>query len=279
MNQAQQPQQHRDWPGWLLATLQNLRHRWPHAWPGLPVVAQACVGQLWKPKHAFSPSAQAMLQVMHAMAAHMEDIAHSAHDEPQYHNRLHTADALVSLTLLMMALQSEGHAVPDEWAAALLLAVTSHDVLHPGGANAFVQELEAQSVRELQRLASQSPIPPVWLERVSQLILHTDPALVPANHDKVASQTFVMNLDWAVVLTNEADILASATAVLGPGLGQQLALEWKVKQHPLHSSVGSEAGRLHFLSSLRFSSPASQLLQIPASVQSQIATLQARLAH
>lgn len=258
----------------FLATLQNLRSTWPHSWPGLPVVLEACMHRLWS-GHAptmASPAGQ-LLQAAQAMARHMEDLAQQTADEPQYHNRLHTADALTAVCLLMQALQDKGHALGDEWIAAIVLAVTSHDALHPGGANGFLQEFEQRSAMEMRRVSQKWLVDPLWLDRVSEMILRTDPSLVAGNHDKVNGLAFDMNLDWACVLINEADILASATAQHGNQLGQALAAEWAVKKHPLSSVVGTAQGRLQFLAMLRFSTPASAAFQMQAHVAAQIAQL------
>ena len=264
-----------DWTQLYLATLQNLRRTWPHSWPGLPVVLEACMHRLWSghaPKVA-SPAGQ-LLQAAQAMARHMEDLAQQTDDEPKYHNRLHTADALTAVCLLMQALQDKGHVLCDEWIAAILLAVTSHDVLHPGGANGFLQEFEQRSAWEMRRVSQKWLVEHLWLDRVSEMILRTDPSLVAGNHDKVKGLAFEMNLDWACVLINEADILASATAQHGNELGHALAAEWAVKKHPLSRVVGTAQGRLQFLSSLRFSTPSSELFQMRMQVAEQMALLQ-----
>lgn len=260
------------WADVYLSTLDNLRSVWPHAWPGLSVVLTSCVHRLW-PEQAPSPSSTGgqMIQAALAMALHMEDIAAQSSYEPQYHHRLHTADALTALCLLIQALQAQGIAVDDDWSTALLLAVISHDVLHPGGANSFTQEFERRSVKEMQGIAQAFQIDKAWLQRVSELILRTDPTLVAGNHDKVKNTPFVMNLDWACVLLNEADILASASSRFGPELGQNLAQEWALKNHPLHSVVGTAEGRLQFLTGLRFSTPASEAFRMQESVAKQLA--------
>lgn len=259
-----------------IATLHNLRSKWPDAWPGLPVVLNACIQRLWPQGSPVSHSqAGQLLQAAGRMALHVEDVARASSYEPRYHNRLHTADALTAVCLLMLSIKEQALALSDEWAAALLLAVTSHDVLHPGGANAFVQEFEQRSAHEMRGIAQGLTIGPVWTERVSELILRTDPTLVAGNHDKVKHMPFEMNLDWACVLMNEADILASATSRYGPDLGQALAQEWALNNHPLHQVVGTPQGRLQFLSSLRFSTPASQALHIAREVTEQIASLRA----
>ena len=262
-----------DWLNIYAATLNNLRGKWPHDWPGLPVVLQACIQNLWPQHPPVDLDANLMLKAAHAMAQHMEQVAHQSDFEPQYHNRLHTADALSAACLLMQCLQSQGHDLPDDWMAAVLLAVTSHDVLHPGGANGFLQEFEQRSALEMHHLAQGMGLSTLWLTRVGELILRTDPTLVAGNHDKVKDQAFEMNLDWACVLINEADILASATASHGIELGHDLAAEWAVKNHPLHSVVGTPQGRKHFLSSLRFSTPASEAFQMRSHVAAQLEKL------
>ena len=262
-----------DFHGLLCQTLTQLRNRWPLGWPGLPVVLNACVAKHWPNARPASPDAVTVLDAALAMAEHMEVLARHSAYEPHYHNRLHTADALVSLAWLLHALQAQGYAVADDWAACLLLSVTSHDALHPGGANSHLQEFEWQSVQLLQRMATQHGVSAQWLDTASHLILHTDPALVAANHDKVKHHRFEMRKDWAVVLMNEADILASATESFGPQLGHALASEWEYRQHPLHAVVGTDAGRLQFLSALRFSTPASMALHLPHDVAQQIANL------
>ena len=257
-----------------IATLHNLRSKWPDAWPGLPVVLNACIQQLWPQASPVSHSqAGQLLQAAGSMALHMEAVARASSYEPQYHNRLHTADALTAVCLLMQTSKEQAFALSDEWAAALLLAVTSHDVLHPGGANAFVQEFEQRSAHEMRGIAQGLTIEPVWTDRVSELILRTDPTLVAANHDKVKDTPFEMSVDWACVLMNEADILASATSRYGPELGQALAQEWALKNHPLRHVVGTPQGRLQFLSSLRFSTPASKFWGLPTHVEAQMRQL------
>ena len=264
-----------DWHGWLCDTLARLREPWPSQWPGLAVVLDACSMQLWHGKEPITDDAKHMLSLARAMTVLLE--AHNAQlpTEPHYHNRLHTADALVSLCGLLRVLQTQGHGTPDNWMACLLLAVASHDVQHPGGANAFAQQLEHHSVQVFQQLAQSHHLAPEWINTVSELILRTDPTLVAGNHDRVAGKRFVLDLDWATVLMNEADILASATERFGPELGRQLAQEWAWRELPTHAVVGTDAGRIHFLSSLRFSSPASLAMGMPERVQAQLNLLRA----
>lgn len=268
-----------NWHDMLIQTLSHLRKAWPTDWPGLPVVLTSCMRQLWPTSLPREHDTAALLNAALVMANRIESITKTAAYEPCYHNRLHTADALVSVCCMLQALRNTGHHVPNEWAACLLLAVTSHDALHPGGANSYLQEFEQQSVQLLTHMSQESGVSAHWVNIAAHLILHTDPTLVAANHDKVSQKPFVMNLDWAVVLMNEADILASATEEFGTPLGKALANEWQARDHPLHHVVGSDAGRLHFLSSLRFSTPASETFHLPQSVSQQIKQLRIQLGQ
>lgn len=268
-----------NWHDMLIQTLSHLRKAWPTDWPGLPVVLTSCMRQLWPSSLPREHDTAALLNAALVMANRIESITKTAAYEPHYHNRLHTADALVSVCCMLQALRNTGHHVPNEWAACLLLAVTSHDALHPGGANSYLQEFEQQSVQLLTHMSQESGVSAHWVNIAAHLILHTDPTLVTANHDKVSQKPFVMNLDWAVVLMNEADILASATEEFGTLLGKALANEWQARDHPQYHVVGSDAGRLHFLSSLRFSTPASQTFHLPQSVSQQIKQLRIQLGQ
>jgi hypothetical protein len=257
----------------LLQAFSRLRESWKGDWMGLPQVLKACQDFCVFPAAGLAcAEAQALMDSALALAHQMELMV-DTDIEPDYHNRLHTADALCSMAALLEALKLEGCICSEEWVAAMLLTVTAHDYLHPGGANSAPQELELRTVKALELFFAKHPMDPVWQERILHMILLTDPALVKANHGKVAGRTFEMDLDWACVLMNEADILASATDVFGPDLGKQLAAEWQVKNLPLHANVGNQQGRLAFLKSLRFATPGSLKLQFPKRVALQVANL------
>lgn len=260
----------------LLEVLSHLRLIWAHEWTGLNQVLKA--SQAFLTSHGAdwgSLQSQSLLNCADALAQQMERNA-NALDEPQYHNRLHTADAICGLTILLAVLKQQTADCDDEWMAGLLLAVTAHDFLHPGGANTLPHEIEAKTVKGLENFWRNHPISESWRESISRMIIQTDPALVQANHDRVEGRDFSCDPDWACVLLNEADILASATQDFGPQLGQQLAREWKLKNLPLSTVVGTLQGRLGFLKSLRFTSPASLHLQLPSHVAQQITILSAQ---
>ena len=69
-----------------IATLRNLRSKWPNAWPGLPVVLNACIQRLWPHKRpAVGSTSHKLLQAALAMASHMEKVALEANYEPLYY--------------------------------------------------------------------------------------------------------------------------------------------------------------------------------------------------
>ena len=244
-----------------------LRASWQKQWCTLPEVLDACQQVLVVPGVTLNLDTEMMLQAAHRVCASIEEVSSNSF-EPAYHNRLHFADAMVSLTTLMR-LQAKTHPDPSlSWMACLLLTVSAHDFKHPGGANAHPHQIEEQSWACLQTLL-QGQLNQPWLSIIQDLIMRTDPADVPSNHQLVAGLDFQWNPNWACVLLNEADILASASALHGPGLSTALADEWKHAQHPLHAVVGTPSGRLHFLNAIQFSSPASRSLGIESVVQAQ----------
>ena len=252
--------------------LAELRVSWATDWMGLPAVLNACVDALFTPHETSTDTAAKLLQAAQHVVREIENNAQTS-VEPCYHNRLHIADALVGLTSLLRLQISDARQQSPDWLACLLLTVSAHDFHHPGGANAKPHEIESMSIQQLQPLLVQHGIESVWQDRIGQMILRTDPGDVQQNHARIQGQPFQWSVDWAVVLLNEADILASASAAHGVSLGLSLADEWKKAQHPLHTVVGTDQGRLNFLKSLRFSSPASAQLGIAAVVQQQVTAL------
>ena len=243
-------------------------------WPGLPAIAQACSHSLGlaqlEAQEAVHDDVAAMLRFVHAVAHDLETLGRNWPQglEPAYHNRLHTADVMFTLTALLHGQQAPAQPAARPWAAACLAAAVAHDFGHPGGTNAQPFELESRSWQALAEHTSALPQP--WRGRIESLILHTDPLTVQANHLRVASQAFDWTLPWCQVLLNEADILLSASARFGPGLGQALAQEWQRAGVAAHAVVATPAGRVQFLRSIRFSSPAALALGLPEQVQQQL---------
>jgi len=244
------------------------------SWPGLPVIAQACSQSLGlaqlEVQGAVHDDVAAMLRFVHAVAHELEALGRNWPEglEPAYHNRLHTADVMLTLTALLHGQQATAQPAARPWAAACLAAAVAHDFGHPGGTNSQPFELESRSWQALAEHTGALPQP--WRGRIESLILHTDPLTVQANHLRVASQAFDWTLPWCQVLLNEADILLSASTHFGPGLSQALAQEWQHAGVAAHAVVASPAGRVQFLRSIRFSSPAALALGLPEQVQQQV---------
>lgn len=238
-------------------------------WPGLPAIVALCARSLGLPQSP-EPEVAALLRFTEAVAQDLEALgrALAPGQEPAYHNRLHTADVMLTVSALLRGQQLQAAPQATAWAAATLAAAAAHDFAHPGGINSQPFELETRSWQAVAPHAAE--LVPAWRERIEQLILHTDPLCVPANHQKVVEQPFAWNLPWCQVLLNEADILVSASAQLGPGLSQALAQEWQRAGVAAHASVATPAGRMQFLRSVRFSSPAALALGMAQQVQQQL---------
>ena len=190
--------------------------------------------------------------------------------EPSYHNQWHAADVLCSVVALIKAEEQRGGHVAALWAKSLVLSAVSHDFMHPGGVNMQPFEIEQLSLMHLQDFWRGCGMSVDQLERMRQLVLHTDVSTVPDNHRRVVGREFEFDLDWTTVLMNEADIAASCSPEFGPELDQQLAEEWRNCGHWKESHTVTVEDRQHFLRSVLFSSPASAVLGWSSMVELQI---------
>lgn len=237
----------------------DLRKSWHSDWMGLTRVLHECQLALFHPDSQMQSSAIQMLDTAHQVTKAIE-LDSEELEEPSYHNRLHVADALVGLTTLMNLQVQLDRASHTDWLSCMLLAVSAHDFKHPGGANSTPHDIESRSLTLLAPILESSAIDRHWLSIVQSLILRTDPLDVPHNHELVKNTKFQWTVDWACVLLNEADILASASSIHGPSLSEALSFEWKKVNHPLHQVVATPSGRRQFLKSILFTSPASRQL-------------------
>jgi hypothetical protein len=269
---------------YLKATLANLRAKWPQAWPGLDLVVRSALAQLgWQPSVQLAPRDQAlhdcMFSVIDAIEADGKQRA-ANHQEPQYHNRLHFADAVVSLTVLMATeRQINGHpadAPPShaEWLG--LLTVVAHDFLHTGRINQFHSEIETLSVKALKPHMKRHKVHKDDQTLIRSLILKTDPSFVPESHLEISGLPFdLSDPRCLLVLIQECDIMASTLPATGGQLTQQLSDEWAAVAPDRSQSLLTNKGRLFFLKHMAlFSSPSSRLLGIQATIDQQIAALE-----
>ena len=259
-----------DWSGGLIDSLSALRLSWQQDWVGLPAVLMACQQVL-----GLRDQDQIQdFQRVEALNGYAMQIAQriEQHEAPQpaYHNSLHTADVLVSLTVLLSIQLRQTPVVDKRWLATVLTAAVGHDFAHPGGINRFDSEIESFSVNSLQAQVDSSTLLPLDLEHIEQLILNTEVKLVPSNHSTVAHADFAWNLAWCSVLLNESDILASATPEFGPALCQSLSQEWADAGVEDSLAIATPQGWMDFLKSIQFSSPAAVVLGLPAQVRRHI---------
>lgn len=256
-----------DWTRGLIHNLNALRVSWRQDWVGLPAVLMACQQVLGlQDKEQFQDHLRVKALNAYSMQI-AQRIDQQESPQPAYHNNLHIADVLVSLTVLLRIQMQKTDFVDKLLLATVLTAAVGHDFAHPGGMNQFDSEIESHSVNSLKAQVDLSMLDPFDFACVEKLILRTEVKLVPASHAAVANEDFVWNLAWCSVLLNEADILASATPEFGPALCQSLSLEFADAGVENSSTIATPQGWLHFLKSIQFSSPAAHVLGLPAQVQ------------
>jgi hypothetical protein len=239
----------------------------------MPFLVNACADFLGIGGAAPGATSATLIAVARQVAAQIEAEGGCGVDsaEPGYHNRLHFSDSLTTITL-QAAIESQRLGVDDaDWKAALLLIALGHDFRHPGRVNGARAEIEQQSFDALKPYLQQHAVPALWVERIEAVILRSDFSMVADNHQRVADLPFSWCTDWAAVLLNEADIMASASPVFGPRLSRALAAEWELIGFAAYRSVATPQGRSAFLQSIEFSSPSAGVLGAAQRVRQQLA--------
>jgi hypothetical protein len=263
------------WHECLESSYGFLRASWTGNWLGMPFVLIECLRFLNLQENNLSEAGRSMLEAAKSVAFEIEKHAENLSDlkEPEYHNRLHFADALTSMSVqlsILVALKKEAN---QDWMACALLTCIAHDFFHPGKVNLVESEIERQSVNFLKPILKSHSVPDEWRKIIDTVIVRSDFAVVHQNHAHVAGKAFEWNLKWLCVLLNEADVMASASAKFGPELGESLAQEWRLIDFPLHSSVASLEGRKNFLKQLIFSSPSSLVLGLGERISEEVLSI------
>jgi hypothetical protein len=268
----------RDEQSWM-ACLENsyaaLRSSWQGQWVGLPLVLSECVRFLGMDTHQLPLPAEQMLKAAERVAQEIE--SSFANDifqtEPLYHNRLHFADAITTISV-QIAIQSHlSQEFNVEWSACALLACMAHDFGHSGRINQFESELEKNSVQLLAPILEECGVSEEWRHWTERCIIQSDFAIVHHNHAAVTGAQFEWDLKWLIVLMNESDVMASASTHFGASMGEALAREWEKIDFVAHKTVATPAGRKGFLKIITFSSPASKELGIQAAIDKEIQTI------
>ena len=263
-----------DWSICLEKSFAVLRTSWESEWVGLPYLLSRCVDFLNLSKNLSSDASQ-MLLTAKAIAERIEFqySQSSVEAEPKYHNRLHTADVLTSLSILICIQSKNQGDLDKDWIACALLAAIAHDFEHSGKVNQFESEIESNTMNQLHPFLLTHQVPSHWCKALECAILRSDFALVQKNHEQVKDKKFQCDQNWLNVYLNEADVMASATTQFGPQLGVSLAQEWKMINFSAHQTVSTSIGRKAFLKQLVFSSEASRHLQINSKIALELSNL------
>lgn len=260
------------WHECLESSFGFLRASWPGNWLGMPFVLLECLRFLDIQKNSLSEAGKSMLGAAQSVAIEIENQAQSLpkFKEPEYHNRLHFADALTSMSIQLAILVQLEKNENQDWMLCALLTCIAHDFAHSGKVNQVESEIEMQSASFLKPILIAHSVPDEWQTVIETAIVRSDFSIVHHNHANVVGQSFQWDLKWLCVLLNEADVMASASAKYGPDLGESLALEWRTIDFPNHSTVASLEGRKNFLKQLIFSSPSSLVLGVKEKIFGEI---------
>ena len=264
-----------DWSICLENSFAVLRKSWQSEWVGLPYLLGRCVDFLNLSATSLSSDASQMLLTAKAIAERIEFQCSQSpvETEPKYHNRLHTADVLTSLSTLIFIQSKNQGDLDKDWIACALLAAIAHDFEHPGKVNQFESEIESNTMSQLQPFLLTHQVPSHWCNALEHAILRSDFALVQKNHELIKGKKFQCDQDWLNVYLNEADVMASATTKFGAELGNSLAEEWRMINFSAHQTVSTSTGRKAFLKQLVFSSDASKHLQINSKIALELSHL------
>jgi hypothetical protein len=268
----------------LRLQLQQLQQTWQAQWPGLERVVQQTLESMGLAPDLATNHFNAPLTLCMAHLAQLieSDGLHKVQlgKELCYHNRLHMAQAFVSMSCLLMNqrdLAADTTSAPTSEALAhrellALLAMLAHDLFHPGLQNQTPGEIEQLALHGLQPHLDTFGVHAQDQADITYIILHTDPALTAQVHLDCQGKVFdLADTRCLCLLAVEADILVSALPDLGPQLTQFLAQEWAPHYPQAAQNLLLPKARAGFLKhQALFSSPASVRLGMPALVQAQL---------
>lgn len=260
------------WYECLEDSLGFVRESWQSNWLGMPVLLNKCLKFLDLHEDNLSVAGKSMFAAARSVALEIENHARNLQNvtEPKFHNRLHFADVLTSMSIQLGILVELEKKTNQDWLICALLTSLAHDLAHPGKVNLVESEIEMHSVSVLEPILSVHAVPNEWQKVLNTAIIRSDFSIAHINHANVSGAYFEWDLKWLCVLLNEADVMASATSKYGPELGVALAHEWRLIDFPPHLTVSSVEGRNFFLRHLTFSSPASLVLGLNKRISEEI---------
>lgn len=195
-------------------------------------------------------------------------------DQHAYHNRIHAAEVLWAVSALWQAErerldQAGDPPLANHDALVLLVAMTAHDLGHPGlwaseRVHGEIGAIERHSAIRTSVILAKNSVPPATIQQVSQLIESTEPVRGVPKAQRTWIKTHQIGHLWPV-LAGEADILGSLWHSTGPLRGQRLSEERALAGQGQTPTVGSWAGRGKFLQAVSESphSPAFIQLGLP----------------
>ena len=268
----------------LTCAFANLRSTWPSAWPGLPSVLNGCVAWLGGMGTPLSGPQARTCSTLLECAELAEETGRQMHNrgaEPPYHNRLHTADTLVSCALLLLLQrQAEGRptaAPPNDLEWTCLLTMLVHDLGHEGRINSTPHENERHSIALFKPWLRKAGIENQCIETVASLVMLTEPRQAIDTHRQCHSGV-ISCFDLMALLVTESDILASALPFPGNALTEALSLEWAAHSPGPSRQLLTPQGRLGFLQhAANFSSPASRRLGVQRVIDAQVQDLRKQI--
>jgi hypothetical protein len=261
----------------LTSAFAHLRSRWPTAWPGLASVLQGCVAWLGGPGRPLPGEQARTLSTLLDCASWAEETGRQMQAraaEPAYHNRLHTADTLVSCAVLLQLQRAhEGRptaAPPNDHEWTCLLTMLLHDLGHDGRINATPHENELRSIALLKPWLQKAGFEDERIATVESLILLTEPRQAIETHRQCHPEA-LGSFEIMALLVTESDIMASALPFPGQALTEALSVEWAMHSPEPSRHLLTPQGRLGFLQhAANFSSPASRRLGVQAVVDTQV---------
>ena len=250
----------------------TLRASWPHHWVGLPKVTQECIEFLDFRDSELTPEVKKMLSAALEVSEVFERIYLNPPriHEPDYHNRLHTADVTVAMSLQIIIETEQLRSRKPEWMAAGLLTAVVHDFEHPGRINTKPSEIEKKSLAAVMPILKKHQIPSKWLDFIKYAVERSDFSLMKENHFRVENQNFAWSQDWLTILLNEADIMASCVSEFSEDLSLALSEEWKFIDYSAYKTIATKTDRLNFLQNVIFSSRSSHVLNVKNKINQKI---------
>jgi hypothetical protein len=226
----------------------------------------------------------ALINVLLSLALNLENyalICKEKKSEPPYHNAEHAREVFAALLLFFS--QEEKNKFSKAWPPfesheklLLLIASLGHDFMHPGEKNNFEAEIEEFSAIKIKSIMLDHSIASEDIDMVFDMILATDASAVNKNHDLLIDKDteLILFVDRAKIILSEADIFPSLLPVHGLQLGLNLMHEHKLSKAKNCFSLANLKFRLHFLRSVRLSSPYSHTLKLKEKIERQVLWLE-----